>query len=267
MLENTKLESSSFEVEHGLSLFVQTSQSKFIFDCGHTGLAWKNAALMNVDLSEVQFVVLSHSHYDHAAGFPSLLEHVTPNALYVGQNFWREKFSYNAENQEYKYRGCGFTTIDLSKWNVKQIICNDILKLDDVSWLIGNITRSYDFETIPSKFVCGEDKRPDYFSDEIALVMREDDGVAVITGCAHNGMLNIVSTVQQRLHLPIYSVVGGIHLKDTAEERIVRTIKELKNFGVRRFALGHCSGEEVHNYIDDKLSDIRISTGVKIEFR
>ena len=96
--------------------------------------------------------------------------------------------------------------------------------------------------------------------------MREGDGVAVITGCAHNGILNIVTTVQQRLHLPIYSVVGGIHLKDTAKERIVKTIKELKNFGVRRFALGHCSGEEVHNYIDDKLSDFKISTGVTINF-
>ena len=266
LLENTKQESSDFEVEHGLSLFVKTAQSTFIFDCGQTGLAWKNAALMNVDLSEIQFVVLSHSHYDHAAGFPSLFEYVKPSILYTGSNFWREKFSYSPDDQEYKYRGCGFTSMDLSNWNVKQIICDDLLQLDDESWLIGNIVRKYDFETIPKKFVCGEDKKLDDFSDEIVLALREDDRIAVVTGCAHNGIVNIVTTVKQRLNLPIHSVIGGIHLKSADEDRIVNTIETLKTLGVRCFALGHCSGEKIYNYIDDKCVNFRIPTGTKIDY-
>ena len=70
LLENTKPAQSDYEVEHGLSLLVKTEQSEFIFDCGQTGIAWNNAALMGIDLSNIQFVILSHSHYDHAAGFP-----------------------------------------------------------------------------------------------------------------------------------------------------------------------------------------------------
>ena len=266
LLENTKQEHSPFEIEHGLSICIRTNHSTFLFDCGHTGLFCSNAALMNIDLSKVEFVILSHSHYDHSGGFPTLLRHARPKTLFTGRNFWCEKFSFNADDNEYKYRGCGFNEVDLSNWNIQQVICEDVIKLDDEAWLIGNIIRSYDLETIPTKFVCGEDKSPDDFSDEIVLVLREDTGVAVVTGCAHNGILNIVTTVKQRLNLPIYSVIGGIHLKGDSPERIEKTLSELKNFGIRRLALCHCSGEEVHRHIDiSAFTDCRISTGSHIK--
>ena len=58
------------EAEHGLSFYVETPESKFLFDCGHTGAAWRNAEKMGVNLSAVEFVALSHSHYDHIGALP-----------------------------------------------------------------------------------------------------------------------------------------------------------------------------------------------------
>ena len=80
------------EAEHGLSFYVETPQSKFLFDCGHTGAAWRNAEKMGLDLSAVEFVALSHSHYDHAGGFPSLLEYVKPKVLYTEEFLAGEVF-------------------------------------------------------------------------------------------------------------------------------------------------------------------------------
>ena len=265
LIENTIPTHSQLEVEHGLSLYIRTGSSTFLFDCGHTGLAWSNAAMIGVDLSKAEYVVLSHSHYDHAGGFPPLLRHATPKVIYIGVNFWCDKFSYNADTHNYKYAGCGFTEADLLKWNIRQTVCEDVIKLDDEAWLVGNFVRNYTFETIPIKFVCGEDKQPDNFSDEIVLALREGDGIALVTGCAHNGILNIVTTVQHRLNLPIYSIIGGIHLKGADAERIDKTLTELKNLGIRRLALCHCSGEEVHKYINDiDFIDCRISTGSRV---
>ena len=269
LLENTKPENSAFEIEHGLALLVETTHSTFVFDCGHTGLAWKNAALMNLDLSKVQFVVLSHSHYDHAGGFPALVKYVTPKTLYTGKDFWLEKFSYNADTHNYKYAGCGFNMSDLSNWNVNQIICEDIIKIDDEAYLIGNFVKKYTFETISAKFVIGDDKQADNFNDEVVLALREGDGVAIVTGCAHNGILNIISTVQQRLQLPlpIRRIIGGIHLKGASIDRINRTMTEMKNLGVKRLALCHCSGDEVYKYLEKVgVKDYRISTGSLINF-
>ena len=242
LIEDTT-KNSALECEHGLSIYVETPTQKFIFDCGQSDLFCKNALKMGVDLTKINFAVLSHAHYDHAGGFPALLKFVTPKIIYTGRNFWQEKFSRTDDG--FKYRGAGFTFQDLARWNVEQKICDDILQLDNDSWLIGNFQRWYKFETIPEKFVRGENKKPDNFDDEICLVLREGDGVAVVVACSHAGILNIVSTVQKRLDLPIKTLIGGIHLVDADNERIEKTLELLESFGVQSFKLCHCSGDKV----------------------
>ena len=120
-----------------------------------------------------------------------------------------------------------------------------MIQLDDDSWLIGNFQRRFNFETIPTKFVRGADKVPDNFDDEICLVLREGGGVAVVVACSHVGILNIVSTVQKKLDLPINSVIGGVHLSGADSARIDKTLTTLENWGVKRFSLCHCSGDDI----------------------
>lgn len=234
---------SALENEHGLSIFVESNSSKFLFDCGNTEIAWRNAIKLGIDLSEINFVVISHAHYDHAGGFPSLLKYVTPKILYTGKDFWIEKFS--RADDKFLYKGAGFTSKNLKDWKVKQKICHDVLKIDDKIFLVGNFIRRFEFEKIPTKFVRGENKLPDTFSDEICMVIRGNDGLNVIAGCSHVGILNIVSTIAERFNEKIFRVIGGIHLLNADDERINKTLSELKNFGVQDFKLCHCSGEKI----------------------
>ena len=252
LIENTKPAGSPLIAEHGLSFFVETAQIKFIFDCGHTGAAFDNAKTLGVDLSEIKFAALSHSHYDHAGGFPKLLTLAPIEKIFTGENFWEEKFSRTDDG--FKYRGCGFDKNFLSARGIEQIICRDVIKLDENSWLVGNFKRRYDFETIPSKFVKGEKKLPDDFSDEIILVLREGDGLAIVTACAHSGILNIVADVRKRFSLPIYSVIGGLHLTGATSERIFRTIDELNALGIKKILPCHCSGDDFMRNFNDRIS-------------
>ena len=258
LIENTAPENSELIAEHGLSFLVETSRTKFIFDCGHTGAAFDNAKLLGVDLSEIKFAALSHSHYDHAGGFKKLLDFAPIEKIFTGENFWEEKFSRTDDG--FKYRGCGFDEKFLSARGIEQEICYDVLKIDNDIWLVGNFKRRYDFETIPKKFLRGDKKIPDDFSDEIILVLREGDGLAIVTACAHNGILNIVADVRERFSLPIYSVIGGMHLTGATHERISRTLDELKILGVKKILPCHCSGED---FI--KLCGQKISTGSVIK--
>jgi metal-dependent hydrolase (beta-lactamase superfamily II) len=236
------------EAEHGLSFYVETPESKFLFDCGHTGAAWRNAEKMCVDLSAVEFVVLSHAHYDHGGGFPFLLEYVKPKVLYTGRNFWQEKFSYDKEKDEYAYKGCGFTKEDLDRWGIEQFECDGTIKgrLDNYAVLFTGFSRYYEFEKIPEKFVRGEDKVPDTFDDEICLLLKEGQGWAMVVGCAHRGILNMVAEVKVRTGKDVVRVVGGIHLIGAGDERIRQTFKELKAMGVQYFNLCHCSTDKCH---------------------
>ena len=248
LIENTKPEGSPLIAEHGLSFLVETTWTKFIFDCGHTGAAFDNAKILGVDLSDIKIAALSHSHYDHAGGFKKLLDFALIETIFTGENFWEEKFSNE------KYRGCGFDEKFLSARGIEQKICRDVIQLDEATWLVGNFKRRYDFETIPSKFLRGDKKIPDDFSDEIILVLREDDGLALVTACAHSGILNIVADVRERFNLPIYSVIGGLHLTGATQERISRTLNELKNLGVKKILPCHCSGEDFIKSCGEKIS-------------
>ena len=217
----------ALESEHGLSIFIEGKSSTFIFDCGQTGIAWKNAAMLGVDLKKINFAVISHAHYDHAGGFPTLIKYVTPKILYTGINFWQEKFSRADDN--FAYKGAGFTADDLKRWNVEHKICRDTIQVDEEIFIVGNFERRTDFETIPEKFVRGENKLPDTFDDEICLVMRGVEGLSVVVGCSHG-------------------IIGGIHLINSDSKRIEKTLTALKSFGVRDFKLCHCSGIDTEIY-------------------
>ena len=267
LIEDTGSEHQALGKEHGLSVYVETPQSRFVFDCGASGLSWRNALLMGVKLTRVEFVVISHAHYDHAGGFPSLLERVKIRRLYTGPGFWEEKFAAAPEGRKYTYLGAGFTALDLQDWQVEQNICEDLLPLDDTAWLVGAFVRQEPMETIPARFVRGEEKRPDDFRDEICLVLREGDGVALVTGCAHPGILNMVRTVHERLKLPVRSVVGGTHLKEASAERIERTLAALRGMGLCRMGLCHCSGDAVRERLAvDDVAGCSLGTGDLIEF-
>lgn len=261
LTEDTNLKNSTLDSEHGISFYVQTPKVNFIFDCGQSELTWKNAAKLNLDLSKINFVVLSHSHYDHAGGFPSLLNYVTPKKIYTGKNFWEEKFSLTEDG--YKYRGAGFSQEDLKSRAIPQKICHNFLQIEENIFLVGNFNRTHDFETIPKKFVCGENKVHDRFDDEICLALKNSsDKIILIVGCSHAGILNIVSTVRERLMLPIKILIGGVHLLNSDEKIIDRTAEELKNFGIKNFALGHCSGKKICENINSKL----LTTGSVFDF-
>lgn len=87
LIEDTNFKNPALESEHGLSFYIETQNFKFIFDCGQSAATWKNAQKLNIDLSKINFVILSHSHYDHAGGFPSLLKFSAPKTIYTGNNF------------------------------------------------------------------------------------------------------------------------------------------------------------------------------------
>ncbi|MBA7705030.1 hypothetical protein ES703_113854 [subsurface metagenome] len=108
----------------------------------------------------------------------------------------------------------------------------------------GEVPMVTDYETIDSAlFVKGDDGwQPDKLLDDLSLIINTDKGLVVILGCAHRGMINILNHARQLTNgKPIHTVLGGAHLISASRERIRLTIAALKELGVQKLGLCHCT--------------------------
>jgi len=86
-------------------------------------------------------------------------------------------------------------------------------------------------------------REPDRFPDDQAAWIETDEGVSVILGCSHAGVVNTLRYVRSLTgDRPLDLVLGGMHLGSASEERLDRTIEELRREAPRRLVPIHCTG-------------------------
>lgn len=250
LMEDKPSKNEVFLAEHGLSYYIQYNGLSLLFDCGQSEKFLHNASHCGVDLSRLDAVILSHSHYDHAGGFPALADKGLGNAtLYTGTHFFDAK--YALKEGRYADLSCGF---DLGFLAEKKIIHRQIHGTQQIYpgvWLISGFPRVHPFETIPERFLLKTEAgfTPDNFRDEVCIALEAEEGLSVLVGCSHPGILNILTHVQKELNRPIRAVFGGTHLVEADSVRIDATISLLGKLGVKILGLSHCTGQAAEDAI------------------
>lgn len=263
LVENQNPEHPDLEAQHGLSLFIETSGKKIIMDFGVDDAYRRNADEMGIDLSEADYAILSHSHFDHGGGLRDYLlnSHDTPVHMssMVGSGY------------AFKYLGImkkqiGFE-VDLDDADLTRTVDGELrvfmveedVKLSDHIWLLSN-THHDGF--IPkgnqSLFKLVDDEWEfDDFRHELILAIEEPDGLVVVTGCSHGGIGNMVKTAVEKTGIKtVKAVVGGFHLMNPHSGLMVETeaevrdlLDELEWIGVKSIVTGHCTGDEGYDVI------------------
>lgn len=271
LIENNPDKNNKLYNEHGLSLYIEVKDKKILFDTGQSGDFIKNAKKLNLDLSDVGFVVLSHGHYDHSGGFRKVVESINKSIkLIVGNGFFNEKYKL-IEKEKYKFNGNSFDEKFIEENNISlQYINLDIFNLTEDVMLFSNFERNNDFEILNKKFYVKEDDRyiPDDFSDEIVLGIKHEKGLVVVLGCSHVGIVNILETITKRTGIAIYAVIGGSHLIEADELRLSNTINYLKEKNINILRLSHCTGDIAVKRLKEEFKDkfVYNNTGNIIEF-
>ncbi len=244
LMDNKPTEHKALIAEHGLSLFLIYNGHRVLFDCGSGANPLYNAHKLGIDLKNLDAVVLSHSHYDHAAGFRDLVESGAGSShLYTGPNFFEKKFAQNGVR--HTDLSAGFTPDFLCENGITHHQVDGVLELFPGLYLIGNFPRVHDFEKIPPRFVRWKENQfiPDDFGDEICVAAEVEGGLAVLVGCSHPGILNMITHVHSLLEKPVKAVFGGTHLVEADEQRIETTVDALHQAGLEVLGLSHCSGD------------------------
>lgn len=109
---------------------------------------------------------------------------------------------------------------------------------------------------------------PDPLRDDMALMVKGDQGLSLITGCAHRGIVNTLHHAQKLTGVEsINTVLGGTHLIRATQEQIELTVAELKRFGIQKLGASHCTGFRVMVRLAEEFSDIFFpnNTGTRLK--
>lgn len=250
LIENNPDTKGKLQYEHGFSLFIEYNGRHLLFDTGQTGAFLENAKKLQIDMKTVDGIIISHGHYDHAGGVKRVCTYIkngTP--MYVGDGFFKEKYKVITKatgEKSYRYNGIDFTREEVEESGMLvSVISDDITYLNERILLFKNFHRVTSFEPINEKFVRKEKDsyQMDSFQDEIVMGLVTSKGLIVLVGCSHVGLINIIETIEKRVTMPIYAVIGGTHLVEATKERIDQTIESLKKRNIQWIAVSHCTGE------------------------
>ncbi len=230
--------------EHGLSFWIETPGLRVLFDTG-PGPGWaRNAEALGIDPARAEAVALSHGHYDHTGGLVQALRLAPQARLYLHPGALVNRYSFKTGQP----RSIGIPDA------VREAVRG--LPVERVRWtptptllapgvgLTGTIPRATGYEDTGGSFYRDEAKRfPDPIDDDQALWLETSEGVVVVLGCAHAGVVNTLEAI--RAHSggqPFRAVLGGMHLETADETRLYRTVADLKRLEVQALAPCHCTG-------------------------
>ena len=242
LTENTSND-PNLSAEHGLSLFIETKGKNILFDMGQTDLFAQNARKMNIDLTKVDYAVLSHGHYDHGGGMGCFLKINSTAPIFINPYAFEPHF-----NKDGKYIG-----LDTAIENNKRIIfTNDSFCIEPGLTLFscnGN-EKKYNVQTTGMTVTRDGKKYDDDFRHEQYLLIEEEGKRVLISGCSHKGILDITEWFAPDV------LVGGFHFsKLPLDEKLTSYAQTLDSFDTVYYTC-HCTGTEQYSFMKPHINKL-----------
>jgi 7,8-dihydropterin-6-yl-methyl-4-(beta-D-ribofuranosyl)aminobenzene 5'-phosphate synthase len=217
--------------EHGLSYFIEYDSRRILFDTGQSDMFRKNSGLMKVDLSDIDLAVLSHGHFDHGNG----LEFLDGGRLICHPGCFVRRY----RKSDRSYIGLKNSQGELAaKFEIHT--SSEPVRVTEKIIFLGEVPRLTEFESRTTPFIF-EDGMPDFVMDDSGIVLNLPEGLFIISGCGHSGLVNMVEYAKKVTGIKkISGVMGGFHLKgDGLQTR--ETIRYLQENKVSHVLPSHCN--------------------------
>lgn len=219
LVDNNRGNISSLASPWGLSIYVETPSNRFLFDAdGSPEVLRRNAEILGVDLSKVDFVVVSHGHGDHVGGLALIAELKPRCRVYVPAGM---------------------------DGRVKECIAElglEVVEVEDTAMVAEGVA------------VIGQLYGPPY--EQAVAVKVEGLGLVLLVGCSHPGVENLVYKASHDLNAEVYAVIGGFHLAGASPQRLESTLNALLKQGVKKIYPVHCSGDAFRSLVESKRPEL-----------
>jgi len=245
--------------EWGFSALIEADGRRVLLDTGsHPDTVLQNARDLNLDLSDVKEVILTHNHWDHVSGLITLRKEMMKrnpaalSAVHVARGIFYSRPGQDGEDnkmiavkKEYEATGGKFIEHEQAS------------EIFPGWWLTGPVPRKYPEHNWSS---VGKVQTPaglveDTIPEDQSLVLNTPQGLVVVTGCGHAGIINILTFAHEEFpNAPVEAVIGGLHLFPMTDDQLNWTADKMKDFKVAHLVGAHCTGIEAVYRIRERLA-------------
>ena len=213
LIDNCTINGRNLKGEGGASYYIEDEDKKFLLDTGASGLFMENAKNLDINLDDIDTVVLSHGHYDHAGGLKGNTN--------MGAPYRKDEI------------------IKLANVNFS----DKPVKVSKNITYLGQIPDIMDFENrkLMGEIEIDGEYKDDYIMDDSALLYDTSDGIYIITGCSHSGICNIIEYAKKVSGKDkVLGIIGGTHLQEI-NEQLYKTIEYFKENNIKELYPCHCT--------------------------
>ena len=246
---------------------------RILFDVGYSDAFIRNARKLDIDVLDVDALVLSHGHLDHAWGLFPLIQLYTERITERREVKRPRLVAHPGVMLRKKHRDVPETGLLLSEETLSGYfdlqLSREPVQLTERLTFLGEIERVFDYEAQEpmGSIVENAQERDDRLTDDSALVYRSLQGLVVITGCSHSGICNIVEYARKVCgDHRVVDIIGGLHLLNPPEHKLRATIGYLKAIRPERVHACHCTDLKSKIEMSGSLRLEEVGVGLRLEY-
>ncbi|MGI6154168.1 MAG: MBL fold metallo-hydrolase [Christensenellaceae bacterium] len=270
-------QNSPYWAQHGVAYLVDVNvkgrQKRILFDTGSCAEPiLHNLSQMKLDPADIDMIVLSHSHFDHTGGLIGILRAMQKEYVPILVHPAINRTSFTADPFWFDV---GYSMVTARREAARAgghwVLAASPLPLGAGMLYSGTVPRDTEFESGQRMglYTLNEGKTiPDEIMDDISLYFRTGAGLVVVTGCAHAGIVNVINHGVKLTEVEhVTHVIGGFHLINSDDERIGKTVANLRERPGLKIYTGHCTGLKAESRLLDAFGSnfVKLHCGMVID--
>ncbi|MBA2453079.1 MAG: MBL fold metallo-hydrolase [Chloroflexia bacterium] len=253
LCENSVYGNGGAVAAHGWSVWLETPAGTFVFDTGRGDTLLTNVAFFGIPLADARAILLSHHHNDHTGGLLDTVRAMLHGSsrecvpVYAHPDLFKDSFYDN--KGKLGFSGLPHTRGALESSGADFQLSTEWREIATGLYMTGEVPRHTIYE-IGDLNLKHYDKAGqiavDPIRDDQTIVIDTVDGLFVVLGCSHAGLINILSYISEQTgKTRFHTIMGGTHLGPVGEEQVAQTIAALHELDIGRIGTSHCTGPKV----------------------